>query len=182
MELPDDIKQEIKNSFYIPLKNTDFRLSIVKPESMHLTLKFLGECDKSTIDNIANDLRTHLSVYPLIHLSLGEKGYFGPRFNPRVLCLSLEGDIDKLKIVSEQIDDITSNYGFEKEKREFKPHITMARNKSRDKSIKLIEYFDTLSIPHLTFTTLSIYIKKSELKPSGAVHTNIYEIPLSKRD
>jgi RNA 2',3'-cyclic 3'-phosphodiesterase len=92
-----------------------------RPESWHVTLKFLGETRK--IDEIKRELS--LVRMPAFELSVRQTGFFTPR-SPRVFWAGIHSSA-ALPALALEIDTALSPLGFEREEQEYAPHITVAR-------------------------------------------------------
>jgi 2'-5' RNA ligase len=103
------------------------RLRWVRPEGVHLTLKFIGEVTAATRDNIEAALAKAVPKAPRLRLESGSLGTFGGRRLPRVLWLGLGGDIKGLLELAERVDSDLHAIGFARETRPLAPHLTLAR-------------------------------------------------------
>ncbi len=104
----------------------------VSPESFHITLKFLGETDASRVKDIQSLVQRVSSRYSCFSLFLKSGGAFPSTKNPRVLWTGVSGDFECLKKISEEIEEELIPFGFPKENRSFRPHLTLGRVQGRD--------------------------------------------------
>ncbi|HEU4759114.1 MAG TPA: RNA 2',3'-cyclic phosphodiesterase, partial [Dehalococcoidia bacterium] len=104
---------------------TDLRW--VRPEGIHLTLKFLGETPTEKVADIQEALAAEVAGVAPHWLRLGKLGTFGDRRGPQVLWVDLEGDVSRLAQLQRRIDQALAPLGFPRERREFAPHLTLAR-------------------------------------------------------
>jgi 2'-5' RNA ligase len=95
----------------------------VQPEDMHITLRFAGDIDGRTADDLA-DLLADVSVPPFT-VSIAGCGAFGGR-DPHVLWagVTASGDLDALYRANERAARAA---GLEPDPRDFRPHVTLAR-------------------------------------------------------
>jgi 2'-5' RNA ligase len=95
----------------------------VQPEDMHITLRFAGDIDRHTADDLA-DLLAEVSV-PEFTLTISGAGAYGGR-DPRVLWAGVQAgpEIDSLYRASERA---ARAVGLEPDPRDFRPHVTLAR-------------------------------------------------------
>jgi 2'-5' RNA ligase len=103
-------------------------LRAVSPESLHLTLAFLGERSAQDAAVVAAVVRA--VARPVGGLSLGGARWLPPR-RPRVLAVELadaRGELEALQ--REVVAGLTSAIGFAPERRAFLPHVTVARVRS----------------------------------------------------
>lgn len=100
----------------------------VEPDNLHLTLRFIGETTADQSNQIIGLLENVSQKHQQFYFTLNKFGYFKSGNQPRVLFLAIENDTFLKKIVKD-IEEGLENLGFEKEEREFKPHLTLARIK-----------------------------------------------------
>ncbi|GEN51749.1 RNA 2',3'-cyclic phosphodiesterase [Halobacillus faecis] len=97
-------------------------------EDLHITLKFLGSCSDETVERYVHRLRNESwpSAYPL---TVGPAGGFGDQERPRVFHAGVQR-VPSLMETKEKVDGIGEELGFQKEKRKFNPHITLAKKQA----------------------------------------------------
>lgn len=101
----------------------------VDPSTMHITLKFCGEVRQTTVDAILAGLKT-LAPFGGMKLSISGVGGFPLLTSPKVVWTGVCGDIDKLRILQKNVENITYSAGIENERRPFAPHLTLGRRNS----------------------------------------------------
>jgi 2'-5' RNA ligase len=142
-------------------------------------LKFLGDIDSGTIDEIAGAMVSAAEGCAPISLAARGIGVFPNIKRPRVLWAGLTGEVNLLIELQRKLDDWLSDIGFAKERRSFKGHLTLGRFKARVNSTELMralkefEDFATQS-----FMARELILFKSELRPSGAVYSKLAGISL----
>lgn len=99
----------------------------VKPEQMHLTLRFIGDVDSTAFKDIREAL--HEVQGMSFSLRLEGIGFFPPRGKPRVVWVGIPTN-DKLIQLRNRIESALVRAGIEPEGRKFAPHITLARLKN----------------------------------------------------
>ena len=147
----------------------------VTAEQLHLTLRFIGDVDGTTFEDIREQLR-ELSALP-ISFSISGVGHFPPRGQPRVLWAGVEPS-GELIILRNKVNRILKLCGISPEQRKFHPHITLARlkNSSPHRVARFLSQNSLLRTPPLTVRQLTLF--SSILAPKGAVHTIEEEYPL----
>ncbi|MFG6148224.1 RNA 2',3'-cyclic phosphodiesterase [Halobacillus sp. B23F22_1] len=95
------------------------------PHDLHITLKFLGDCTERQIDEWAAHL-TKVKALPSFSLKAGPAGTFGDKKHPRVFYVNVERN-NLLLEIKELIEEVGELLGFPKEKRDYLPHITLAK-------------------------------------------------------
>ncbi len=147
------------------------RLRWMDYKQLHLTLRFLGEVHDKNIGDLINALK-NVPVSEFI-LEPEGSGFFPDRRRPNVFWTGLKSNnsLDRLKLDMEQV---LEDFGFPRENRSFKPHITLLRIKHRMAPRlmdKLSETFDALALPLVKVNSFKLF--SSKLLPSGAVHSVI---------
>ena len=148
----------------------------VRPKSIHLTLKFLGNIDEGEIDDIAQAIQNGVRTFQFWPVYIKNLGAFPSLRNPRVVWIGIEDKSSKIITLQNQIEKELSKLGFEQEKRRFSPHLTLGRVKSPRGKRDLIHYL--VDERERTFGELGVdrvVLFRSDLKPSGAIYTVLRE-------
>ena len=146
--------------------------------SIHLTLKFLGEADPAIIPELADSLENITRLQSGLTLRLHGMGCFPGGNNPRVLWCGVEGEIEKLSLLQQQVETACSRFGFAFENRDFRPHLTLGRVKGKGNLQALLDCIKMGSDLESSFRTDHFNIYKGTLKPQGAVYTVLKTIVL----
>ena len=156
------------------LRGTKADLKLVEPKNIHLTLKFLGNVDQSTIENIGEVMETAVEEIHPFKSNLRGMGVFPNQNYMKVIWMGMEaGPIPKMASI---IDEGLVKYGFKKEKRRFAPHITIARVKSGRKKEELAELINLNKDRNFgTVEVDRVRLKKSELSPKGPSYLTLKE-------
>src|SRR4051812_368331 len=97
----------------------------VAPESLHVTLKFIGEQPDASMAPIRLALQSVAASTMEIHFR--GYGFFPTAKSARVFWIGMDGGPQLTELAS-AIDDSTAALGIEKEDRRFSPHLTLARS------------------------------------------------------
>ncbi|MGP4075652.1 RNA 2',3'-cyclic phosphodiesterase [Halobacillus sp. K22] len=125
------VQKNLKEWQQILSQSMDFKIW-TDPDDFHITIKFLGGCTDEIISAYVNELKNQ--EWPkAFSLKIGPAGYFGQKVRPRVFHASVENSTSLL-IMKDQIDRAGEKLGFEKENRNFNPHITLAKKKAEGTS------------------------------------------------
>ena len=100
----------------------------VRPEAMHITLKFIGETDSAKLEALHAVLATIHSPQP-VEMNFRGVGFFPNEHQPRVLWCGVNASPSLPKLAAE-IEHALASLGFPAESREFVPHLTIARFQS----------------------------------------------------
>ena len=138
---------------------------------MHLTLKFLGNTTEGSIDNLNEALFNAVKSAKVINLSISGTGAFPVKGRPNVLWLGIKGDIDELKQLTVNINNSLEPLGFITEKRDFLPHVTIARIKSNQKKIPNISNYLNTTFTELPMKIVKISLMQSESFSKGTFYT-----------
>ena len=156
------------------------KIKLVKPENFHITMKFLGDVEEPKIDNIKEILDDY-GKYPKKKLEVNEIGVFPNYGYIKVIWAGLEEDED-LKMIKSSLEDDLNRLGFERDDKEFKPHITIGRvNKVWDKD-SLVGLLKTLKEEKTGKLTIDkLKLKKSTLTSDGPIYNTLKEVKFNKK-
>lgn len=149
-----------------------------RPESMHLTLKFIGEIDDRLAVEAASRLAAAAAGVAPFTLSVEGVGGFPNQRAPRVVWAGIAGSgaLDALK---GRVEDALSSVGIPREERPYSPHLTLCRARTREDSMGLGRLISEVR-PGIkaAFEVRSFVFFKSVLRPGGAEHLPISEFAL----
>src|SRR5262249_42385684 len=142
----------------------------------HVTLKFIGEVSEKKLANIDEAL-AGLTWKPF-KVTVRGIGFFPGNRSPRVLWAGLQAPT--MEGLSEKIDSRMEQFGFEREKRAYRPHITLARARNTRLDTALVRA--ATNFENHAFGSFSVdrcFLYQSTLKPSGSVYTQLKQYVLS---
>jgi 2'-5' RNA ligase len=150
----------------------------VSPDVMHLTLKFLGEADENRIDEINSALEIACGDKKSFEFELSLIGTFGRPAS--VLWLGSAKQSEEIVALAADLENAFEAIGFEKEKRPFSTHLTLARIKDNiDRDLqKILKDYTKVSIPRVSVDSVCLY--KSQLTSTGSVYTLLRKVELEK--
>ena len=100
----------------------------VRPQGVHLTLKFLGEIDEELVPGVLEAMERACRGTGPFTLGLGNVGAFPNTNSPRVIWVGLSGDVEPLSELQRRVDQsLHSALSFPLEARPFTPHLTLGR-------------------------------------------------------
>lgn len=175
VDLPESLKNHL-SQIQEDLKTCNLECKWMKPESIHLTLKFLGDIDQKQLGQIKTILKQITSNFSCFEVNVDGFGFFPNEKRPRVFFLSTS-EQERLKSIVDQLEKELEKIGFPIEDR-FRSHLTLARIKSL-KNIELLKEKtkDIKMEGKLTVKELVLY--KSTLTPRGAIYERIASSPLA---
>ncbi|MBI5074138.1 MAG: RNA 2',3'-cyclic phosphodiesterase [Nitrospirae bacterium] len=177
VNLPDRIRRSLAD-LIAGLRKTGADVAWVQAERIHLTLKFLGNTDSAMIPEITERLSKKLSHYNAFYIKIGGVGCFPSEKRPRVFWVGIEHSA-VLNSIRKDMDAEFAQLGFAPEERPFSPHLTIGRVRSLRGIGEMLRSFAEHRGTDLGAVEVkSIHIMKSDLKPAGAEHTSIAEIPM----
>lgn len=185
IEPDDDTKAHIAAAIETLRQRRIDNLRLVRPEGVHLTLKFLGDIEVSQVPKVADAMKHATSRRTPFSLTLGAPGVFPNTNRARVLWIGLDGDLKALKALQAGVEEALTAVGFAAERHPFNPHLTIGRMHHRASRFDRQCATDALVAIRLpanqTITVNSISLMKSVLHPSGAVYQRISQSVLPYR-
>lgn len=177
LELDQRVHREIER-LQAELRKARADVKWVRPEGVHLTLKFLGDVAETTIADMVPALAETIQVHAALSLRLQGLGTFPGPGNPRVVWLGLAGDLKPLANLQKDVETIAALYDFPPENRPFKPHLTLGRVRSAQGRRELLDTMSRQTPEPIAFQVTRVIYFKSDLKPSGAQYTALHHLPL----
>ena len=144
------------------------------PETLHLTLVFLGSVSLARIEELTRDLATVAHRHPPLALELSGMETFGANRAPRVLAASLGGEVSGLQSLAEAAREAVERSVPLDPTRPFRPHLTVARSRGQGGD-PLLARCRTAVGGSISggFRLERMVLFRSQTLPSGAVHTPI---------
>lgn len=170
IDTPEEVKTGLERSGKLLRRSCD-RGSFSRRENYHITLAFLGEQPESRVGDILAAMDCcGAASFPI---GIGRFGVF-QNAGGSVVWRGIE-DSGELKRLQRELAQQLRMRDFKVERREFRPHLTMARRVILKEGVRL----DDLSnrAEPLVFTADRMTLMRSELTPTGANYTRLYEKP-----
>ena len=175
IDLPKEIKEKIAE-LEKDFTKCDLAFKWVKPENIHLTLKFLGNIDEEQIIKIKQAIAMVSGKFASFEVSFDSFGFFPNERKPRVFFISTTPE-ELLKNIAVKLEEELEALGFEKENR-FKSHITLARIKNPKNIACLKEKIKNIRLDK-KFPINEITLYKSTLTKEGPVYKEIFKSNLT---
>ncbi len=180
IDIPKEIKENISEVINL-LSKYGADIKWVKPENLHITLKFLGKTQDLLISKIKEELSHVISLYNPFHIKIYGTGMFPAVKRPRIIWIGVENS-NVLISLKEDIEESMSMLGYQKEEKEFNPHLTIGRIRSHKGIQNIIaalnnfkdKFFGNIMIER-------IKLMKSDLKPEGAEYTCLSDFMLGNK-
>lgn len=155
-------------------------LKVVPPENYHITLKFLGNCDDDLARRIESAFGGLHIGSGVIAFTLRGLGTFPNIKRANVLWCGLETDREAVRALYGKIQGFASAFGFEEERRDFVPHLTLARvRRGRKLSGEIAGYIEANSetvFGESSFRRVVLF--SSRLTPQGPVYSEMVNLNL----
>jgi 2'-5' RNA ligase len=149
----------------------------VDPESMHLTLKFLGNVAADSIPQIVGAVSSVAPMHSPFKLQVADTGAFPNWQRPQVVWVGVGGELDRLNSLQKGLESVLSPLGFPPESRPFSAHLTLGRLRDRvtpDDRRRFAEFAQTVEFKtSLSFEVNAIRLMKSQLTPAGPIYSEL---------
>ena len=177
IETSDEMKTALA-AMQKELRGVKADVTWVKPESIHLTLSFLGEVEERRIREIVNVCRETSALFRPFTLRLNGSGVFPNLRQPRILWAGLAGGIDILTALQQALESQLTAIRGKADEKAFHPHITIGRVKTNRNVRELVARADLYDVPAISIDVHEVVVMQSELHPSGARYTVQARAPL----
>lgn len=178
LELTSEIQNQLKQA-QDGLKKAGADVKWVEPSGIHLTLKFLGNVSLELIGEIKKHLDALVKDHRRFELSISELGAFPKKEYPRVIWVGIPRGRDQTIELAKDLQERLINLGFMKEKRDFKPHLTLGRVRSNHNRSQLTKLLESVTVLPKTMQAETLTLFKSTLTPQGAIYEALHKAKLS---
>src|SRR5260370_1168498 len=176
LEIPSTVRENLADLF-TSLRAVSAQTRWVRPENLHVTLKFIGEVPEAKLGAIRNALAAVRSDQP-VTLDFCGLGFFQNEKHPRVFWAGTKAS-PNLKILAAEIEKAVEKLGISRE-RPFSPHLTLARFEPPRLPEKLRAAIQEHATRHFgSLRTNHFHLIESKLKPSGAEYTTVESFPFA---
>jgi 2'-5' RNA ligase len=181
INLPDPARQALYDAA-LPLRRAAPSVRWVTPDTLHITLKFLGEVRDRELEPVVGALRAAAASIPVFPLELRGVGAFPNLRRPRVYWVGATGG-RTLSGLQSNLETQLESLGYAREARPFHPHVTLGRagnQPARDDFVRAeraaaeVEYEASVAVQ-------SVELMQSRLAPGGARYEIVERVPLSDR-
>ena len=162
---------------------SDIRIQWVKPESIHQTLKFLGDIPEDRVPDVQAALARVAGGHSRFTVDVEGLGVFPDARAPRVLWVGLTAHVDALKRLAADIEAALGAIGFAPESKPYNPHLTLARIKERSRDVGRALSDESMLAQDTklgALTVAAVSLIKSDLQRSGSVYTRLCAVPLKE--
>jgi 2'-5' RNA ligase len=178
VDLPEQARREVARGLAV-LRAGLPPARWVRPEGVHLTLKFLGEREEALVEALDSALAPRLAALAPAPVALGGGGFFPRAERARVAWLG--GAADPLGAWAQAVDEGAATLGVERESRPFSLHLTLARLErpwSRPTAERFLEEVGAWRIEPFVAREATLF--RSELGVGGARYTALRRWPVGE--
>jgi 2'-5' RNA ligase len=184
IELPDAILAEVGNlEARLKPQMPHDAIRWVKADSIHLTLKFLGQVPSDQLGLIISSLRAAVTPHAPFTLEVAGAGCFPTIHRPRVVWVGVKEIDHRLHNLQRAVENAIGPLGYPTEVKDFTPHLTLgrlARDVRQADQKKIGEVMQTTEVGSLgKWEVKQVALIKSDLKPTGAEYAILAHAPLS---
>jgi 2'-5' RNA ligase len=182
IELNEEIRLALQE-FQQRIRNRLPSIGWVKPGSLHLTVKFLGEIGEEQLSSIQQAVEKGIKDCSSFSLQVEGVGGFPNINQPRVLWAGISGQVAELLALVSHVEEAHIPLGFPAESKPFRGHLTLARIKQGSREVGIALARSQVLGQHTYFGQLNVHqlcLFRSELKPTGAVYHRLSEIQLKE--
>lgn len=182
IELSPPIQKQLEQ-IVLDLQQTGSRhVKWVRPENIHLTLKFLGESRPDELDRLSAEIRPIASAARPIELKIHGLGAFPNFKRPRVIWVGVQAPPSLIRL-QQALEDAAEKIGYPREERPFSPHLTLGRVNREASPAELARLGETIAQKPVgtlgSMTASQLILFRSVLKPAGAIYTPLAHFPLN---
>jgi 2'-5' RNA ligase len=178
MDPPPEVFRRIADIQEVLKKTLRGSISWVRPEGIHLTLKFFGDIAAEDLQPISEVISGQAAGTRPLHLNIKGLSVFPGIMRPRVLWLGVGGEVARLIALQGVLDQGFETCGIKKEERPFRAHLTLARIKSPQGLSGLDKVLEEKEAESAgPFEAKGLILFKSDLTPKGAIYTVLADFP-----
>ena len=180
LDIPGGIRQRIREHVQSLVRsNPDIKASWTNPDSIHLTLKFIGNIGLDRIPLLSEAAAVAANGCQAFDLRIGSCGVFPSRSRAKVLWIGVNDPTGELTRLQQRLELECDKRDFLKEERSFKPHLTIARLRSGGDTKKLVQDHLATQFPEQNIGVEELIVFRSELSSDGSIYSAISKHQLS---
>lgn len=168
--------------YYGLMKGLHFsKINWVKPDNMHLTLKFFGETSEEKVELINSVISNSVALKASFNIEIKNTGIFGSSYNPKVIWFGTSSSENLKKLAENLLENLDKN-GFLRDRQNFVPHLTVGRVKDVGNKLlfqKIIDQYKSLFIQEIQVDSIILF--ESLLLPTGPQYKKISEFSLIQK-
>jgi 2'-5' RNA ligase len=180
-EVPDDVKDAIGEVIATLRSRSGTAVRWIRPEGVHVTLKFLGEVSVRQLPAIKLAIQEAVVGHSPFELEFSNIGTFGGREGLRIMWVGIAGDVLRLEALVRAVNAALAVVGFEPERRPFRPHLTLGRVRDEIPTRQRAEIevaVGKMAVPPSAWRTAQVSLMRSRLTTAGASYEVLATFPL----
>jgi RNA 2',3'-cyclic 3'-phosphodiesterase len=148
----------------------------VRPENVHLTLKFLGDVLEDLPGRVAEVLEPVRERHKPFEAEPAGFGAFPSARRARILWAGIGEGSEPLRALAEDVEASLEPLGFEREDRVYMPHLTLGRARRRPVVLEAVESPSTVP----GFSVRHVELVQSVRGDAGVTYSTLATYPLSE--
>lgn len=177
IEIPPALHERIAAESAALQKDLAQAVRWVRPQNIHLTLKFLGDTSPASLENLAHALGGVAARQMPFQIEVGGFGLFPNSKRPRILWIGIQSPPD-LEQLQRAIESTCARLGYPLEGKPFSPHLTIGRLREEAALGPALQEIRIGQIGSLRVENLTLF--RSDLHPQGPIYTALAQIPLAQ--
>jgi 2'-5' RNA ligase len=177
VDLPREVKAQIAD-IIAELRPLGSAVRWVRPEGLHLTLKFLGEIPEEQLAVVYSAVARGVKGIAPFSFDMAELGGFPNLHNPRVIWVGVRNGVEPLHHLYQGVELQLAQCGFPGDKRKFSPHLTIGRVKTPHGLEPILTGLSSLSYESTEIPVAAVKVMRSQLKPTGAEYSALKVVDL----
>ncbi|HBX22857.1 MAG TPA: RNA 2',3'-cyclic phosphodiesterase [Desulfotomaculum sp.] len=181
VNLPAEIKTKLA-SLRSLMRGVPVDVKWVEQQNLHLTVKFMGDVDRTKINDTVQAVKLAAAGSGPISLELHGTGFFPHSRQPRVIWVGVRGEVEKFRRLHQLVEKSLIAFGFPPDGKGFSPHLTVGRVRSPKGVGDLVQKILTVTQESACFGRVdvtTIELMESELTRRGPVYSVVDGVTLS---
>jgi len=172
---PLEVRKTALSGALEAVRRSDDKVGWVRPENVHLTLKFLGDIREEALNDLCAALEETCRHHTPFDVGLTGLGAFPSARRARILWAGVGAGSERLCSLATDVDAAFAPLGFEREGRPYVPHLTLGRVRGRPASFEL-----SRASVNLSFCARRAELVESTLTEEGAVYRTVEAFALGR--
>lgn len=179
MDVPEEIKGVISAALK-DLKRSTEGVRWVRPENIHLTVKFIGDYEEEKLERLEDEVAKAALRSPRFTALLGGCGAFPSSAKARVIWVDMRKGAEEAAIAARKVDSRLGKIGIKRESRPFRGHLTLGRLKKPRNCSDVIERMeeDLQGLLEMPFDVQEMVLYRSILGSQGPTYIPLRHIEL----
>lgn len=179
LPLPATAQAELRSLMHA-LKREASEVRWVRPEQLHITLRFLGDVEEAQCDPLINAM-TQITEAAPFSFNLAGLGAFPHRKQPRVIWTGVTQGHNEVVSLAARVENLVTSCGLPKEDRPFAAHLTLGRVREPGDFAAFWQAADRMNFVGQPAAASDVRLIWSTLTPTGPVYRELDSFPLRGR-